>query len=163
VSIDVFRRHRFLEPSEVKFLETLCSADRLSDGGALIRTDHDLEVRSELGAHGGQPRYVLSYMRPSDLDLKPSKSRFARLDRTIDQLLSCEIEPASFGIVDWYATLGAAGGVMEWWMRALATQIPERYVHRREGRASSRADRVGVSAEKQPFPNLFHHLGVVTK
>ena len=63
----------------------------------------------------------------------------------VDKLLSREIEPASFGIVDWYATLGAPSDEMEWCACALATQIPQRDVHGREGEADGRAHRVGVS------------------
>src|SRR6476620_3541286 len=121
MSIDIFRRHRFLEPSKVKFLEALCPADCFRDSEALVRVDHDLEVWSELAANGGQPRCVLSYVRQSDLDLKAPKPRSLRLDRMIHKLLSREIEPASFGIVDRQATLGAAGNQMERRACALAT------------------------------------------
>jgi hypothetical protein len=80
-----------------------------------------------------------------------------------DKLLSGEIEPASFGIVDRYATLGAASDEMEWCACALATQIPERNVHGREGEAHGRAYRIGVSVKEQPFPNLLYHLSVATE
>ena len=66
----------------------------------------------------------------------------------VEKLLSREIEPASFGILDGYATLGSAGDEME--RRACASATKSQSAMSTAARAETRcrAYRVGMSEKE---------------
>src|ERR1700738_4837525 len=121
---DISGVNRFFEPGDIEFLKMPRPADRLVEREALIGIRHDVPGIAHRRPYGAQPARILRDMRTTDLDLGAAEATLLGLYRFVDKLLVVDVKPATFGVVELDAILGAARDLVQRQFGALGAQVP---------------------------------------
>ena len=163
IAIEILGRNRLFEPVHVQLLELAANVDRLGHVEAMIRVDHQHNVRADRVAHSGNPIQVLLHRTQADFHLDRFESLRFIAERFLDRLFVqaihvLEVKAGRIGLQR--GTETAADQLVDRLVGGFADNVPQRNINTADRCDGHARQAVILDLVVELFPQHFNVEGI---